>query len=439
MRASYAAATAFLLAVIFIVLDPGVSGTAVARLLNPFGNSSWPRKNHLMIREPVEKVARGGAFEVQVADAEDAALPGEMRIIYWFSSPDGTATEENAVLRTSGKTAVIRRENVLKPFSYRVEGGDDRSMQPMNVEVVEPPAVETIAAKLFPPVYTGWPMEKSEGNIRALAGTRIEIHAKANKPLASAKLVLESGEEFIGKLSGDGLQMTFDDPELVVSVTDGYRFELHDREGLNGGRDDRYEIRAVPDAPPSVAVEQPAGNLYVTPVAAAPLRISAKDDLAVRQIAVKYHRVDEKANGEKPSDAESMFAVYSGPEKMPPQSQSKPSGGDRQTVEYRWELEPLQLAPGMQIEFYAEASDYLPQTGRSDVRRLFVVTPRELAGSAGCAAKPVGRRIVARLDDAAGGPGANRGDDHPPPGGQAIRAARLGSPPRGRNQPAAGG
>ena len=93
------------------------------------------------------------------------------------------------------------------------------------------------------------------------------------------------------------------------------------------------------------------------------------------------------------------LTLYSGPEKMPPQPQgglANASGGDRQSVEYRWELEPLQLAPGMQIEFYAEASDYLPQTGRSDVRRLIVVTPRELARSAGRAAESAGRRIAAR-------------------------------------------
>ena len=151
------------------------------------------------------------------------------------TSPDGAATEENAVLRATGKTAAVRRENVLRPFAYRVEGGDDRSMTWMNVEVVEPPAVESLAVKLFPPPYTGWPAEKSDGNLRALVGTRIEIQAKATKPLKSAKLVLEGGGEFPGRLSDDGLRMTFDDPKFIVTASGGYRFELLDREGMSGG------------------------------------------------------------------------------------------------------------------------------------------------------------------------------------------------------------
>ncbi len=412
MRTAWAAVAACLMAAIFALLDPFVSGTAVARLLNPFNNAAWPRKNHLTIPDPVEKVARGGSFEVQVRDADGAALPRELHVFYRFEAAGGTATEENAALRASGAAAVVRRENVLRSFAYRVEGGDDRTMNWMNVEVVEPPAVESLAATLFPPSYTGWPVEKSEGNFRALIGTRIEIQARATKPLGSAKLVLESGAEFPGRLNGDGLRISFDDPKLLVTASGGYRIELFDREGMRGGGDVPWEIRAVPDAPPNVAVEQPSGNLYVTPVAAVPLKILVKDDLAVRNVALKYHLVNlmpnpnqspqvtegeasavprkrEEVQGDRSArreprlsdDVENSLELYAGPEKMPQQSHgglANASGGVSQPVEYRWELEPLQLEPGAQIEFHAEASDYLPQTGRGDARRLMVVTSREL-------------------------------------------------------------
>lgn len=391
-RAAWLAAVIILLAAIFVFLDPLVSGTAVARLMNPFGNTAWPRKNHLTIREPVEKVARGGSFEVQVSDTEDAELPGELRVVYRFESPGAAATEENAVLRASGKTAALKRENVLRPFAYRVEGGDDRSMGWMNVEVVEPPAIESLAVKLFSPAYTGWPVEKSDGNLRALVGTRIEIQAKATKPLQSAKLTLEGGGEFLGRLTSDGLQAAFDDPKLLVKTSGGYRIEFIDSEGMSGGRDALWEIRAVPDSPPSVVIEQPTGNLYVTPVAAVPLKILAKDDLAIQHVTLKYHIVNPQANAGTSADQssegkaasppeEATIDLFSGPEKISPQPQSglaNVASGVQQAVEYRWELEPLKLAAGMQIECYVEATDYLPQTGRSDTRRLMVVTPREL-------------------------------------------------------------
>jgi hypothetical protein len=381
-RAMRAAVVVCLFAGLIVLLDPSISSTAIARLANPFGDTAWPRKNHLAIETPVEKVARGGAFEAKVVDAEGVKLPHELRVFYRFSMADGAALEENSPLRATGVSAVVRRENVLRSFAYRIEGGDDRTMAWQNVDVVEPPAVETISVKIVPPSYTGWPVEKAGGNFRALAGARLEFSVKATKPLASATLALEGGEKFSAHLSPDGLQANLEDRKLVVDATRGYRIELVDREGIAGQGDSPWEIRAMPDAAPSVVVEQPTGNLYVTPTAAVPLKIAAKDDIAVRSMGFMYHKIAVDAaapNGGKP-DEEKIIELYSGPEKATanPQGGLKNLAGDAQTREYRWELEPLKLEPGAQIEFFATASDYRPQTTRGDARRIIVVTAREL-------------------------------------------------------------
>ena len=107
---------------------PPASRIAVARLVNPLGKTAWPRTTHLMVRRPVERVARGRAFEIEVVDAQEARLPPEVRIHYRFAGPDGAAVEETERMRYADGTMVARRENVLRPFSYRVEGGDDQSM-----------------------------------------------------------------------------------------------------------------------------------------------------------------------------------------------------------------------------------------------------------------------------------------------------------------------
>ncbi|MGA2799263.1 MAG: hypothetical protein ABSE63_16910 [Thermoguttaceae bacterium] len=250
-------------AALLAMLDPAASRTALARLINPLGNAAWPKKNHLVIRNPVERVGRGRALEIEAVDSAAAPLPADVYIHYRFAGADGALTEEAVLMHQVGKTAVARRENVARPFSYRVEGGDDRSMPWLPVEVVEPPAVESLSIRLIPPSYTGWPPEKAENNIRALAGTRLEIDAKAAKLLQSAVLCLEDGREFPGRLSPDGLRIAFNDAGLVVEKSGSYWFRLTDREGLAGGQDDRWEIVALADSPPSVTIEQSAANLYV--------------------------------------------------------------------------------------------------------------------------------------------------------------------------------
>jgi hypothetical protein len=375
-------------AAMLAILDPAASRTAFARLVNPLNNAAWPQKNHLAIRNPVERVGRGRALEIEAVDSAAAPLPAEVYIHYRFTGADGALTDETVLMHQVGKTAVARRENIARPFSYRVEGGDDRSMPWLPVEVVEPPAVESLSIRLIPPTYTGWPAEKAENDIRALAGTRLEIDAKATKPLQTAVLCLEDGREFPGRLSPDGLRIAFNDAALAVEKSGSYWFRLTDREGLTGGETDRWEIVALADSPPSVTIEQPAANLYVTPRAVVPLRVTAKDDLAVRDVNLAFFSVGDTTNLRSmpgsPSSAsqETIIPLYTGPQQIARQASgglSQPdSSGQRRVVEYLWQLEPLRLAPGMQVVFQAVASDYLPQTTRSESRRLIVVTPREI-------------------------------------------------------------
>ena len=78
----------------------------------------------------------------------------------------------------------------------------------------------------------------------------------------------------------------------MIEKSGSYWFELTDHEGFRGGSDDRWEIHAVADAPPVVSIQQPAANLLVTPRAVVPLRVSAKDDLALRDVMLVFRAGD---------------------------------------------------------------------------------------------------------------------------------------------------
>ncbi|NUQ61695.1 MAG: hypothetical protein HUU20_04350 [Pirellulales bacterium] len=377
VRAAMTATAIGLLALILIVANPLASGIAIARLANPFGDTAWPRTTHLVLRNYVDRVARGQTFEVEVIDA-DGNLPAEVFIHYRFENAEGKATSESERMRLLGGAMVARRDNVVRPFSYRVTGGDDHSMPWIDVEVLLPPALESASITLVPPEYTAWPKEAAKDHIRALAGTRVTIAARATKPLKAAQLCLEDGRRFDGRVTGDGRYFTIPaDPRNPVGIekSGAYWFEFTDTEGLTGGSDDRWEIRAVPDASPTVAIEEPAANIFVTPEATVPLRVTAKDDLAVRGVALEFHRSDQ---ADAPA---STLPLYAGPAQAAAQAQGvSDSGrlGETRVVTYPWTLAGLKLTPGLQITFRASANDYLPQTAKSDERRLAIITPEEL-------------------------------------------------------------
>lgn len=378
-RAGLIALAIALVTMIVAAVDPASSRIAVARLINPFGNVSWPQRTHLVLRQPVERVARGQPFEIEVIDRFGARLPHDARILYQHKGSDGQTIEESEPMQVLAGALVARRENVSRPFSYRVVGGDDRQMPWLTVDVVEPPAVESLDVELTPPAYTGWPKEKTAGPIRALAGTRVHMTGKATKPLRAAAVALDDGREFPAQIGPDGRTFTTANrtaTEMVLEKSGSYWFQLTDADGLTGSTDTHWEIRVVADHGPSVTLQQPTGTVFVTPNATVPLRILAKDDLALARVDLTFTRSD------KPGDV--VLPLYNGPQQVKPGStglagEGESQRGERRVVDYQWQLASLDLVPGVQVTFQATATDYRPQTGKSEPARLSIITPEELA------------------------------------------------------------
>ena len=84
--------------------------------------------------------------------------PDDARIVYRYTGRWSAAGEESQEKFTiAGEPWSRARKTSFVPFEYRAVGGDDDTMPWIAVEVVEPPAVESIAMTLYPPEYTGWP------------------------------------------------------------------------------------------------------------------------------------------------------------------------------------------------------------------------------------------------------------------------------------------
>lgn len=416
-RAAFRAAgfslVACLVAAVLIALDPISARIAVARLARPVAAPAWPQQTHLEFRNPVQRVARGQAFEVEVIDRRGARLPDDVQIEYRLLPADGTsAVQREPLRRRSRTTAFARRESVTRPFAYRAAGGDDRSMPWLEVEVAEPPAMDELVLRLSPPEYTSCPPYIAEKHLRVLEGTSLAVSGTANKPLGSLLLHLSDREPIAAALDREGRRFRIAAPgerEPSIDVPGEYWFELVDVEGLRS-ESPQWDLHTVPDPPPSVTFEQPSASLFVTPDAVVPVRVVAKDNLAVRQITLNY-RIDSSmaAHGRLPelsqrgeedvrpddhsaattgistshgSGAEGERILFEGPAKAPPPANGRPSPldspGDHRVAETRWALEPLGLRPGDQLILTATADDYLPATGESLPIRLSVITRREL-------------------------------------------------------------
>lgn len=406
--AAAAAGIIVLVAAVICVLSPADSLLAVTRLVNPLGDAVWPPVNNLAFRQRIERLAVGQQFEVELIDL-NRNMPEEVRIEYRYLSDSGDEQVEREKMQPVGDMMAARKDRATRSFDYRAEGGDDHKMAWTHVEVVEPPRLKSLEMVLHPPSYTGWPIQPAERRIVALRGTTVAIQGTTTKPLAAAVLHQQNGPDVIAKLTNDGrgfLIASATNPELpaapvepaakqnafetsktpiavpksppatslVIDKSGPYWFELRDREGLVGGPEDRWEIQAIADQPPAVSIQQPSGNLLVTAGATVPVRLTVKDDLAIRTVDLIFTRSDRTEIGE------TAIRLFAGPEHAAnvESSTGRLADGQSQTIDYAWDLGPLKLVPGTHILLTATASDYRPQTAASPPRRLTVITAQEL-------------------------------------------------------------
>lgn len=364
------------------------------RLTVPFGSAAWPRRVELRLLDaslqPLGsslRLAQGRTFEVFIENS-NGPLPEDLEV--FFERLDGRSdpqfaperrteslsAEQRVRITTLQDSAGRRREvaaaaipGVRHSFRFRAAGGDHRDLPWHTVEVVLPPLVESLAVVLQPPEYTRRFREElpeGVGHVEALVGTEVRISARTNKPLESVLIRIKDWEPLPAQLSADGRHFQAAFPIREAGLY-GYWFEMHDREGFEDTAPPRYEIRALADLAPEVAIERPPDDLQVTPAASIPLRVVAKDDLGVRDVRLRY------TPGDTDPGSGRLLVRQETPAEAPRPQQF--------AAEYRWELSPLRLPSGTRIVYYAEATDEYnlgpEHVGRSVSRMLTVVSPEE--------------------------------------------------------------
>jgi hypothetical protein len=374
MRALGLAAGALTVLLAVVAAEPALSGIAARRLFLPFGPDRWPQMTHLTLltKETPRKVARGEPFTLAVAVAEGERVPSSARATYRFDDGE-TLTEplrsvEGGIFR--GRIEVVERS-----FSFSVAAGDDTtSVRDVAVKVVPPPAVKEMTVRLVAPEYTRLePQTLAPGKtqFKAVEGTRVELAALANKPIAAAELRL--GE----KPSPGAIEFDLNRTRMTTGFTltepQPFWFELLDKEGFRNRELVKYDARAVRDEAPRVMIEEPTNDRDVPTQATVPVVFTVDDDYGIQSARLVY----KAASGGSEPVREVVLPLWDDPGDG---NQGKPF--THQSVRHDWDLAPLKLPPGSIITFHADARDFDsikgPNLGKSREIRLRIVTDEEM-------------------------------------------------------------
>ena len=287
---------------------------------------------HIVVKPGDVRIPRGSDVTVRAHAEGFAGLP--MRLNAAFA---GSRFEEAPMDRTSSGAFELVLPGVRDGVDYFVTAGPVTSER-FRIDVADVPQLKSLRLTLHPPGWTGMPSRSdTNGDVRALAGTRVEVEATTDPPLARGQLVLDGAPNDLA-IHAQRASASFDvlrDGEWYLSALDA---------GTPVRISETFSVRVTPDAPPEIEFRMPGHDRSATAIEEVPLGFAANDDVRVDRLSLFW-----AVNGGAWNEA--------------------PLGADARTLdgEHLLLLEDLRvseqaedrpLRPGDLVSFYASAEDH---------------------------------------------------------------------------------
>ncbi len=217
------------------------------------------------------------------------------------------------------------------------------------IKVFEEPAVKEMTLRYTYPEYTGLQSiteHNSNGNIRAIKNSYVNIRIEANNPLQEALMIFTNGEV----LTMERLGREVFQQDIMVENSGSYHLKLTDFLNNDSRRLDR-SITMLPDKIPEIKIVYPGRDTLFTQNMLQRLKFFASDDFGLKNLVLNY-----KVNENELNRLNIM--------------QNIPSI----TIDhdYIFDLTGTYMLPGDVVTYWAEISDNapVPQLAVSAVYRL---------------------------------------------------------------------
>ena len=308
-RASASAGVAVVVFVAMVLLSPETARIALLRLATPFADVQWPARTMVEPAMASKVHPRGSALplrartvrgepasmrvEAQYRLVRDGA--GEWRTVLLSAQPDGSFER---LVETDGDAIEVL---------FRTE---DMETLPVTVRLVQAPAVESARASIEPPAYAQGSVDVrtvdlGNGTDRratvsppVLAGSTITMQLTmrgTNEPPNDGTARSAWIDRTVSIIGADGQKIvpefTFDTDKPDVWTL---RWRANGRgvielkpegaEGIIPTERIAFEIPAIDDAAPVIAIIEPSADESVTPEATPSVVAEGRDDLSVKRI-----------------------------------------------------------------------------------------------------------------------------------------------------------
>lgn len=364
-RLALKSAAAVLVVAVLLCLIPALQmPLGLLRAALPWLNLKRTGDTSIEVATGDARVVEGESLTIEAAvtgrNLQDTVLETRARGGSWIVArmdrvKQAAENSEHETPDKEGRTKAgfeLRIGPLREKTDYRVRCADGRS-ETYRVDLLPRPELQGVRMLVKYPEYSGLgeqTIEKGNGDISVLKGSRIELQIQANTPLAAA--VLEFADDRKVSMSTQDATAAC---KLEISQDTSYRVRLRSNEGVSNPEAPLFFIHALPDLPPQVMVLKPLADETASVDAVLPLECRAEDDLGVA----------------------SMRLVVQSPQRREPSVITLQRPEEARKVWYiaqPWDLSSLFLDGGGSITYRVEAVDSNGSIGKSDERRLVLAS-----------------------------------------------------------------
>lgn len=256
----------------------------------------WPRytKFTFVGMGDVVRLPQGDPLAVRVS--VQGPVPDQVLLTSEFANGD-RGTEPMS--RTGDGEFTLLLESLLSNATLTAEGGDGLSA-PLRIEIVERPRLEDVAIKVVFPDYMQKEPElvpPTEGEIRLLRGSKLELSAKCKKSAREAFALFEDEKHPLTLQGGHAFAGT-----ITPKSSGLLKIDVIDEDQLGAGAPPKLVVRMVDDKAPSIDFKLRGISTIVTPQVRIPGDLKIKDDFGLTAVKSVFRIVaDTAAGGEKPT------------------------------------------------------------------------------------------------------------------------------------------
>ena len=356
-KSSFKAAVIVLIAVI-LSLAPSMR-SAIFRIINYRYEFTVTPKYTFIIKPGNAVITKGDNIEV-IVEIDDKNVA---EIEFYTKGEDETGYSKKSI-RKSGGVFIYKVAKVQNTFSYFAGIGGVKSNM-YSITVINRPVITRFEVKIIPPAYSNLPAEiqTDNGNITALAGTKVMFMVYSSNELKSAQIKYGDSSKtqlYINELKAAG--------EISVSRDISYGFLLTDSKGIQNINPAYYEIKTIADAYPSIQIISPEKYSETGEKDVINTGVKIGDDFGFSKMTLNY-RLSESIYSHTANEYTSLPVQIKKNEK-------------EQEVYYNWNLAGLHLTGGDAINYYFEVYDNDnvsgPKSAKSDVYTIKIPSLAEL-------------------------------------------------------------